>query len=126
MKADWREATNSGDLMRVCELLDSGAEVDALDEHGQTALMNAAYRGDVELAQLLIARGAALNVTAKYRLTALMLAVINDHAELVRVLVQAGADQEIKGSKGHFARTPLQYAEDSGKTGIAAILRNGT
>jgi ankyrin repeat protein len=123
---DWREATNAGDLGQVVDLLDAGTDVDALDEHGQTALMNAAYRGDADLAQLLIARGAALNVTAKYRLTALMLAVINDHAHLVRLLVQAGADKEIKGSKGHFERTPLQYAEENGKTEIATILRNGT
>lgn len=125
MNKDWREATDAGDLNRVCALLDAGAAVDALDEHGQTALMNAAYRGDAALAQVLIGRGAHLNLTAKYRLTALMLAVINDHAEVVRVLVKAGADREIKGSKGPFQRTPLQYAEESGKADIAAILRNG-
>jgi uncharacterized protein len=126
MNKDWREATNAGDLNRVCALLDAGADVNALDEHGQTALMNAAYRGDAELAQLLIGRGANLNLTAKYRLTALMLAVINNHAEVVRVLVTAGADREIRGSKGHFERTPLQYAEENGKSDIAAIFRNGT
>ena len=75
MKREWHEATNAGDLNRVCALLDEGADIDARDEHGQTALMNAAYRGDAELVQLLIGRGASLNCTAKYRLTALMLAV---------------------------------------------------
>ncbi len=126
MHKDWREATDAGDLNRVCTLLDAGADVDALDEHGQSALMNAAYRGDAELAQVLIERGANLNHTAKYRLTALMLAVINNHAEVVQALVDAGADREIKGSMGHFERTPLQYAEETGKPAIAAILRTGT
>lgn len=126
MNKDWREATSSGDLHRTCALLEQGADIDALDEHGQTALMNAAHRGDAELVQILIQKGAKLNHTAKYRLTALMLAVINNHAKVVKLLVDAGADKELKGSKGHFERTPLQYAEENGKSELATILRNGT
>jgi len=126
MNKAWRAATAAGDLHRVCALLDEGADIDALDEHGQTALMNAAYRGDTELAQVLIGRGADLNHTAKYRLTALMLAVINDHREIVELLVNAGADKNIKGSKGAFDQTPLQYAEEHGKTELVRLLRDGT
>lgn len=125
MRKDWREATNAGDLHRVCRLLDEGADIDALDEHGQTALMNAAHRGDAELVQILVQGGASLNRTAKYRLTALMLAVIGNHAEVVRLLVQAGADKEISG-QGPFGRTPLQYAEESGRPDLVALLRTGT
>lgn len=125
MKSAWRDATQSGDLNRVCTLLDAGADINALDEHGQTALMNAAYSGDVDLSQLLIQRGAELNRTAKYRLTALMLAVINNRTEVVRLLVKAGADRTIKGSKGSFACTPFQYAQENGQTEIAEILRSG-
>lgn len=126
MKSAWRDATRSGDLSKVCNLLDAGADINALDVHGQTALMNAAHRGDVELTQLLIQRGAELDHAAKYRLTALMLAVINNRTEVVRLLVAAGADRTIAGSKGSFACTPLQYAQESGQTEIAEILRNGT
>jgi len=123
MNREWREATEAGDLVRVARLLDAGGDVDSLDEHGQTALMNAAHRGDIELAQLLIRRGADLNRTAKYRLTALMLAVIGNHTEVVRLLVEAGADVDLKGSKGGFDRTPLEYAEACGRADIAGILR---
>lgn len=126
MNQDWLEATTAGDIRRVCELLDAGAEIDALDKHGQTALMNAAHRGDTELVRLLIQRGASLNRTAKYKLTALMLAVIGGHLEVARALVAAGADREMKGSEGTFACTPLQYAERHGSPELVNLLRNGT
>ena len=123
---DWFEATSAGDVGRVLALLDAGADIDALDKHGQTALMNAAHRGDATLVQALVTRGANLNHTAKYRLTALMLAVIAHRPEVVRILVAAGADREIRGSKGQFARTPLQYAEEHSMSELADLLRNGT
>lgn len=126
MNREWLDATAAGDTTRVRALLDAGTNIDALDKHGQTALMNAARRGDAELVRLLVDRGANLDHTAKYRLTALMLAVINDRADVVRILVAAGADREMKGSKGHFARTPLQYAEEHGRAHLADILRSGT
>ena len=126
MKSEWRDAISSGDLNRVCALLDQGADINSLDEHGQTALMNAAYRGDVELVRVLIQRGAKLNHTAKYRLTALMLAVINNRTEIVRLLVKAGADTTIKGSTAGFDRTPLEYAQEHGNVAIVEVLSNGT
>ncbi len=126
MNKQWLDATAAGDIARVRALLDAGADIDALDKHGQTALMNAAHRGDAALVQALVDHGANLNHTAKYRLTALMLAVIADHTEVVRILVAAGADRHIQGSKGHFACTPLEYAEEHGKARLVSLLRDGT
>ena len=125
MNKDWLDATTTGNVQRVRSLLDAGAEIDALDKHGQTALMNAAHRGDVAMVQALVDRGANLDHTAKYHLTALMLAVIGNHAEVVRILVTAGADRNISGRKGSFARTPLQYAEEHGQAQLVTLLRDG-
>jgi ankyrin repeat protein len=123
MTPDWLEATASGDCSRVSTLLNEGADINSLDRHGQTALMNGATRGDTELVRLLAAKGADLNRTAKYHLTALMLAVINGHREIVQILVDAGADTTLKGSRGPFAQTPLEYALAQGREDIALILR---
>ena len=126
MNKDWLEATRIGDCDRVRSLLDAGADIDSLDDHGQTALMNAAYRGDDSLVRVLVDHGANLDHTAKYRLTALMLAVINGHKETVRMLVEAGANTKLKGSTGHFERTPLEYATEFGNDDMVNILRKYT
>ncbi len=125
MNPEWLDATATGDTLRTSALLDAGTNVDALDKHGQTALMNAARRGDAAMVDLLVTRGANLDHTAKYRLTALMLAVINDHVDVVRILVAAGANREMKGSAGAFACTPLQYAQTHGQTQLVSLLRDG-
>ena len=126
MKKDWLEVTRIGDCDRVRSLIDAGADINSLDEHGQTALMNAAYRGDDNLIRVLVDHGASLDHTAKYHLTALMLAVINDHKEAVRILVEAGANTLLKGNMGQLEHTPLEYAMELGNDVIVNILQEHT
>ena len=94
----WEEAASTGDVAALERLLAAGADIDALDEHGQTALMLAALEGHERAVAFLAQRGANLNHTAKYRLSALMLAVIRGHRWVAQALVNAGADRSIKGS----------------------------
>lgn len=122
----WHEAVRSGDVDRVRAALHAGADIDALDEHGQTALMNAVYWGNFDIARLLIEASAKLNHTAKLHLTALFLAVIGNRPQFVQLLVDAGADRNIRGSKGQFNATPLEYARKQGYLEIARILERET
>lgn len=126
MMKEWQEATQAGDCEKVSSLLDGGFDIDSLDRYGQTALMNAAHCGDTSLVEVLVNHGAKLDITAKYQLTALMLAVISGHSKIVQTLVQAGADIELKGSKGSFDRTPLDYAVEHGNDEIVSILKDRT
>ena len=104
-------------------MLDSGANINALDEHGQTALMNAVHRGNLEIVKILVERDAELNNTAKLCLTALYLAAIGNRQEMVRLLIDAGADREIKGSSEQFYCSPLEYAQHYGMSEIISIFR---
>jgi uncharacterized protein len=122
----WHEAVRSGDIDRVRSVLDAGADINALDEHGQTALMNAVYWGNLDIAKLLIEHGAKLNHTAKWHLTALLLAVIGNRPQMVQLLIDAGADRSIRGSKGQFNFTPLEYARTRGFVEIIQILEQAT
>jgi ankyrin repeat protein len=109
----------------VRHLLEAGTDINARDRYGQTALMNAARQGQVELVRLLVEQGAALNTTAKYHLTALMLAIINYHSEVARILIQAGTDASLRGTgaPGFYNKTALMLAEERGQREVVQWLK---
>ena len=127
MERAWEGAVTGGDVATVRALLRAGAEVNARDRHGQTALMLAAHRGYREMVEVLVEGGADLNVTAKFNLSALMLAIIAGHAEVARVLARAGADLRVKGSgaPGFADKTAHDLAGGLGMDDLYAELRPG-
>jgi ankyrin repeat protein len=78
----------------VEKLLEQGANVNAKDRDGETALMWAARRGHSETVKALINAGADVNVKGgRYSKTALMWAEAWDHSEIAEILKQAGAEE---------------------------------
>jgi hypothetical protein len=120
----WERAIRGGDVETVRAMLANGADVDARDRHGQTALMIAAHHGHRDLVQTLVDAGAALNTTAKYHLTALMLAIIGGHALIARALIDAGADLDVRGSgaPGFAGKTAYDLAVHYQMTELYAAL----
>jgi ankyrin repeat protein len=125
MNKEWQQATSEDNVRKIGALLDGGQNVDVRDEHGQTALMNAARAGHVQVIQVLVDAGADLNATAKYNLTALMLAIINGHTQIAEFLVSAGADVAVRGTgaPGFSGKTALDLAVERDLTEVAAALR---
>jgi ankyrin repeat protein len=121
---DWEDAVRSGDVASLALQIEAGADVDALDRFGQSALMLASRRGDLETVRLLIDAGADLDRTAKFHLSATMLAVINGHEAVARELATAGADLRIAGSgaPGFAGKSAAQLARDRGLEALAAAL----
>ncbi|MFA5106679.1 MAG: ankyrin repeat domain-containing protein, partial [Candidatus Micrarchaeia archaeon] len=66
------EAVSSGDLAGVKEALAAGADVNAKDRDGYTALMVASYWGHMDIVKLLIAAGADVNAKSETGYTALI------------------------------------------------------
>ena len=72
-------------------LIDAGADINAKDEAGSTALMVASEYGRTEIVKLLIATGADVNIKNELGWTALMWASRWGRKETVKLLIDAGA-----------------------------------
>ena len=124
MRVDWEAASKAGDAASLLAQIAAGADVDALDRYGQSALMLAAVRGHLAAVRALVEAGAALDTTAKHGLSATMLAVVNHHAEVARTLAEAGADLRLigTGAPGFAGKCAADLASDSGQTDLARTL----
>ena len=118
------DAAMRGDANEVRELLRTGADVNAAQGDGMTALHWAAENGQPELAEVLVFAGANLEATTRLGgFTTLMVATRAGQAGIVRMLVDAGANLEATTATGE---TALHYAAWSGSPEIVlALLEKG-
>lgn len=124
MTPEWQEAVRRGAVAELDALLSRGADIDARDRHGQTAVMLAAMDGQARVVGFLATHGADLDHTAKFGLSATMLAVVRAHGDVVRVLVGAGADLELKGTgaPGFAGKTAYDLAVERGDQALMVLL----
>jgi ankyrin repeat protein len=108
----------------VKNLLKNGADVNAAQGDGMTALHWASRNGDAELTQMLLFAGA--NVKATTRLggyTPLMMAAEQGHAAVIAALLTGGSDPKAANTMG---TTPLMLAAASGNPqAITTLVENG-
>nr|CDS28556.1 Zinc finger MYND type [Hymenolepis microstoma] len=89
MSTEWNIAS-------VKAFLSSGdVKIDEQDEDGMTALLQASYRGNVKVAQLLVNSGADVNWSKhKQGYTALMFGALSGKIEIIEYLLSQGAKTE--------------------------------
>ena len=101
----------------------SGADVNAAQADGMTALHWAVYHDDLPTATLLVKAGANAKAANRYGVTPLSLACTNGNAEIVELLLKAGADPNATLRGGE---TALMTAARTGKLGpVKALLARG-
>ena len=88
-------------------LLDAGANVNARNESGGTALMIAVSHRHPETIRLLLNAGANVNAKDDEGHTALMSAVHSENPETIKLLLDAGADATVQAKDGETALTAL-------------------
>lgn len=89
-----------GNLELANELLERGADVNAKNDIGYTALHFAAQEGHAAVAKLLLAKGAEVDALDVNGNTPLSNAVYNEKLDLVRLLLDAGADADLQNEHG--------------------------
>jgi ankyrin repeat protein len=113
-------ATRLGCHGLMQHLLQHGADVDARDGKGRTALIDAANRGLTEAVQILLDAGA--DIEAKTKLdgtTALMLAAHDNHLDIVQMLLNRNANINARNGNGESA---LMLASARGWVDVVRIL----
>jgi len=114
-------ASGHGETEEVKALLDKGANVNARDTLGFTALIFAARSGNASTVNLLLAKGADVNAKSKMLgYTALINAAAFGDEEMVAALIAQGANVNEKDDDGI---TALTFAEEAGKHGIVKLLK---
>jgi len=117
------EAAENADWSRVRALLKKGADANAAQVDGMTALHWAAYHDDAEVAKLLLAARAKAKAENRYGVTPLSLACTNGNSDLVSALLTAGADPNTTLRGGE---TVLMTAARTGRVGpVKALLDAG-
>ncbi len=103
--AEWAASDNPDALEQVAALLLDGADVNATDTNGHTALHVCAAFNRPAIAELLLLHGADINAPSKTGRTPLHRAVFTKQPEMIVFLVTNGADMGIADGYG---LTPLQ------------------
>jgi ankyrin repeat protein len=101
------KAAGNGDTAAVRQMLEKGANIEAKDDKGYTALITAAYLGNTEVVKLLLAKGANIDAMNDEGSTALIKAVfsgfLSGSNEVVKLLLTKGANVEVRDKRGYTA-----------------------
>ena len=112
------------DIVRL--LIDNGADVDAKDDNGKTALILATMGGRTDMVDLLIKADADMDAKSNYGNTAMMMACDRGDTDIVRLLIDNGADMDAKDNHGYTAMMiAIEMGYSSHKDILSLLVYNG-
>ena len=112
-------AASLGDIARVKDSLNSGANVNIKDDNGQTPLYLAANGGYTSVVALLLDRGGDAGATTSAGATPLMVAALRNYTDIVKLLIARKASVDFAA---HNGSTALMWAAVGGHPEIIKLL----
>ncbi len=100
-------------------LLERGADPNAVSSVGNSALMYAAEKGNMQIMRMLVASGADVNTSGFNGATPLFLAIFNNDFQATKYLLEQGANPNVKDD---FGVTPLLYTAATNQYQSADLL----
>jgi ankyrin repeat protein len=113
------DAAQRQELAAVKTLLEDGADHNAAQTDGMTALHWVVYHDDFDIAEQLVKAGADVRAANRYGVTPLSLACTNGNEKIVALLLKAGADPDSTLPGGE---TALMTAARTGTSGPVRLL----
>ena len=113
------QASKDGDVSQVGDLLDNGANVNAVDNEKKTPLHWASLKGHEAVAALLVKNGADVNAVDNNKNTPLHYASVKGSDAVATLLVDNGADVNAVDNE---KKTPLDWAYQNGYDAVATLL----
>lgn len=117
---DLLRASASGDLTAVKKNVADGADINAADGSGRTALIEAAWAGHADVVKYLVEKGAKVAVADNAGFTPLMRACEEGNAQIVTYLVSKGSNVNARGKVR--GTTPLMLAAEQGHIKVIDVL----
>jgi ankyrin repeat protein len=119
------EAAFVCDFMRVRQLLQRGADVNARDADQRTPLISAVLGGSVGLVGLLLESGAEVNAADSEGFTALHFAAQEHEPEIARILIARGANVNAQDNDGSSVLWRAVFASAGRDEIVQHLLQNG-
>jgi len=114
--------SGSGRMEVACYLLDQGADIDAIDSTGETALHWACTRGYLGMVEVLVSRGANPALADCIEWTPLIGAAYSGHMAVVGHLLRIKAVRATIDAQDCEGRTALCLAAYYGHVGVVKLL----
>lgn len=114
-------AAANGETDKVLTLLQEGADINATNQLGRTAVLAATYYNQVETVRALIQRGADINIQDNHLENVLLHAGTSGFLEIVKLAIAAGANTKLTNRFGGVAIIP---AAERGHVEVVRTLLN--